>query len=461
MRAHNWIVETSPTAPSWAAVITNGDMARANFDLIAAAKKEIYIVEFLFRDDEFGRAKLALLRRKSREGVRVHLHVDAFHFLVNPALIYHLLSEGLDVTVFNELRFARLHKVTSRNHCKLLIVDDHVLKIGDANTGNEYVLWGPGHHMKSVDVIIDGPVAIEARRFAQSLIACADTNVPQIEIASVAKVRSQRRHIRSMKSAAKKFFGALRIQMDAPDQFTRPHRVLISETEVAETIHSLDLADADLARTVAPGTLSSYRKRTLRPEQVAFFGDSLEKDHGPHALASHIAKLFQRAQSDIVIVTPYLLLTPGMKAALHEALRRGVRVRIFTNSIESTDNRTTQIAYEYDLENLAAEGFEIFEYGGKETLHAKFISVDQKWSMVMTYNFDWRSELLNLETAVELTSESVTADLHAWLDQHESNFHLVAEGGSVKKSDLTKILPPTWPGRLFQRLVIHFLQKQL
>lgn len=454
----------SKKASTWAALISNGDMADANFELIEKAQEEIILVEFLVRDDEFGLMKLALLRRKVRSGVRIHVHVDAFHLLVNPALVKHLIDEGIHFTVFNELNLSRLHKVTARNHCKILIVDGEWLKMGDANTGNEYVHWGDGHQMKSIDVIIKGTETTRMRRFSKDLMKCELAKTPEIEVASEKLVFAQRTHVANLKQIAKTFFEILQIQMDAPDQFTRPQKVFITERELEDAKRALDDAESrylERLRNLATPASDGWKKRSLLAPEVRFHMDPMDKSSAHKGVGHAIKNFIRKARREITIVTPYLLLTDEMRANIKAALERGVRVRIYTNSIRSTDNRTTQMAYEYRLEDVSELGLkgalEVYEYQGDETIHAKFILRDQKDCMVMTYNLDWRSEILNLETAVEFCSRALTEDLRDWLELHAHHFKLVLKDGDLLKSSVADLTTST----LLKRLVIQAIEKQL
>jgi putative cardiolipin synthase len=457
---------SSKSPKSWAALISNGEMADANFELIEKAQKEIFLVEFLMRDDEFGLMKLALLRRKCREGVRIHVHVDAFHLLVNPALVKHLLDEGVHFTVFNELSFSRLNKVTARNHCKILIIDGTWLKMGDANTGNEYVHWGEGHQMKSIDVIIRGPEAARMRGFTEELMNCDLSKTPEIEIASAKAVNAQRAHIENLKNLAKTFFELLQIQMDAPDQFTRPQKVLITEEELLHAkklLNEAELRFFERAQRMQPVPSSSllWKKRVLQESTVHFHADPIDKSLDHRGVGPAIRAFLRSATGEITIVTPYLLLTDEMQHNIENALANSVKIRIYTNSLSSTDNRTTQMAYEYRLQQIAAldlsGALEVYEYQGAETIHAKFILRDKKDCMVMTYNLDWRSEVLNLETAVEFASPCLTQDLQDWLNEHQERFHLVATEGRVLKVPEGDVAA----SNIFKRLVIQAIEKQL
>jgi len=120
----------------------------------------------------------------------------------------------------------------------------------------------------------------------------------------------------------------------------------------------------------------------------------------------------------IWIESPYLILTKKARAVLGDALRRGVRVIVFTNSLHSTDNLLVQAVYQREKGDYLALGLEIYELAGEpgregmETLHAKSMVLEQAGiGMVSSFNIDPRSERLNTEVAIEFHSEAMAGEL--------------------------------------------------
>lgn len=448
-------------AVGWAAIVSNGDMASANFRLIEAAKQEVISIEFLMRDDEFGLMKLALLRKKAREGVPVLMHVDAFHLLVHPSIVKHLMDEGINITIFNELSLRKLLKISFRNHSKALIVDGHWLKMGDSNTGNEYVHWGDGHHMKSIDVVIENEITDRARRFALDLVSNPLSKVPEIEVASDTAVTLQREQIRVLGSATQLVFKAMQIQMDSPGHVTRPQKMLITAGELKRAQERLDQAEKDyeLQFKMPPDDFTSeWKKRSLKAGTLKFHCDPITDKGICQGVDAAVQKFICAAKEELTIVTPYLIVTQEMRQAIRYALANGAQVRFYTNSLKSTDNLTTQLAYEFRLKELANLGpLEIYEFTGPDTIHAKFIVRDNSECMIMTYNLDWRSEVMNLETAVEFSSREIANDLVDWLDQHIPHFFSVVRGGKIKK----QLVKFTSPRQRVRKFLIQAIERHL
>lgn len=433
-------------------LVSNGQIAWATLDLIRSAQSEIISIEFLFRSDDFGLSKLAALRQRAREGVKVYIHVDAFHLLIEPAMLYHLAEEGIQFTVFNKLTFWNFPRMSYRNHCKFLIVDGQKMKMGDTNTGNEYVHWPHQFYMKSMDAIVEGPIVENARNYALELIDSPWTIVQKIKLASEEKVKSQREMIKKWIYATKIFFKLLHVQMDAPEQITRPECILVTQEEVNLAKKALDKAkERNCPDVVMPLKIPAVGTQ--------LFLDHLRGKHQFHGVESSVEKFIKSASRSLQIVSPYLILTPLTKKAIQEALKKGVEVILYTNSLKSTDNKTTQLAYEYRVKELCKfEGnISVYEFEGPETLHAKFILKDSVECMIMSYNLDWRSQIKNLESALLIPSLEATRQLKEWLIEHESQFRLIAKGQELFKEPIQ----PKTTKDLVQKWTIQSIEKHL
>ena len=109
------------------------------------------------------------------------------------------------------------------------------------------------------------------------------------------------------------------------------------------------------------------------------------------------------ARRTLYVSNAYFVPHADFVQLLAAAARRGVDVRILTNSAQ-TDVKTTWLAGRSRYETLLAAGVRVYEYR-PTTIHAKTFVVDGVWSAVATMNFDNRSLAYNNEVAL------VTRDL--------------------------------------------------
>jgi putative cardiolipin synthase len=160
--------------------------------------------------------------------------------------------------------------------------------------------------------------------------------------------------------------------------------------------------------------------------QVDFVSDLPGKNSGTHGLgggglsSAALAALVAAAEDEVVIQSPYLVASEPAFELFEDLRARGVRIRISTNSLASTDNLKAFSGYLDQRERLLEAGVEVFEYRPMPkvqheimsryselraaapvfAVHAKTLVVDRRVAFVGTYNLDPRSENLNTEVGV-------------------------------------------------------------
>ncbi len=115
------------------------------------------------------------------------------------------------------------------------------------------------------------------------------------------------------------------------------------------------------------------------------------------------------ARLRLYIANAYFIPDADFVQLLVDAARRGVDVRILTNS-EQTDVKTTWLAGRSRYETLLAAGVRIYEYRAA-TIHAKTFVVDGAWTAVSTMNFDNRSLAYNFVVGLVALDCAVGANL--------------------------------------------------
>ena len=130
-----------PAAGNHAEVISsNVEADRRIRDALRGARRSIWAEYYMVRRDETGRAFLALLAERAREGVDVRLLYDAVgSWGIDGPELRALVDAGGHVEEFlpvNPLR--KRWAVHLRNHRKILVVDGSVAMTGGMNIGNEY-----------------------------------------------------------------------------------------------------------------------------------------------------------------------------------------------------------------------------------------------------------------------------------------------------------------------------------
>ncbi|HLC83916.1 MAG TPA: phospholipase D-like domain-containing protein, partial [Bacteroidia bacterium] len=186
-----------------------------------------------------------------------------------------------------------------------------------------------------------------------------------------------------------------------------------------------------------------------------------------------LISLVKRAKTSIDIQSPYLITTDLGKKLFSEATKKGVKVRILTNSLASTDNLEAFAGYQKDRKELLKTGIRVFEFrpDSKERfkmmtgalqkelnytpifgLHAKSMVIDGKITVVGTFNLDPRSANLNTECVTIIYSDKIANSVLKGMNEEfkpenswETTFNFNPDGAAgeekIKKAYSRKIVP--------------------
>ncbi|MEP6831901.1 MAG: phospholipase D-like domain-containing protein, partial [Gemmatimonas sp.] len=158
---------------------------------------------------------------------------------------------------------------------------------------------------------------------------------------------------------------------------------------------------------------------------------------GGGASTDALIRLIKSAQKSVTIESPYLVTTALSQGLFRETIARGVRVRILTNSLASTDNLEAFSGYQRERNALLSIGVEIYEFkpdaeerrqvmtGALQStldftpkfgLHAKSMVVDDNIAVIGTFNLDPRSANLNTECLAVIRDVRVAGNLQRAMD---------------------------------------------
>ena len=118
--------------------------------------------------------------------------------------------------------------------------------------------------------------------------------------------------------------------------------------------------------------------------------------------------LINQATDYVYITTPYLIIDYDLTEDIRNAALRGVDVRIVTPFIP--DKRVIQLITRGSYPSLLEAGVRIFEYS-PGFIHSKQVLVDDRFGVVGSINFDYRSLVHHYENAVLLYKTQSLMDL--------------------------------------------------
>ncbi len=138
--------------------------------------------------------------------------------------------------------------------------------------------------------------------------------------------------------------------------------------------------------------------------------------HRDYRINNLYVEAIDAAKETIYLESPFFSPAFDIMNALVKAARRGVEIKILINSFCTTD-----LIWRYPFARLyylvfLREGIELYEMHGRMT-HAKYALFDGVYSIVGSYNLDFRSAYLDTECVVAYYSTELTGELTRWFEE--------------------------------------------
>lgn len=148
-----------PTDNNNASILQNGNnIYNTLFAEMNNAKSHIHIEDFIIRNDETGKKFKDILMKKSSQGVKVRLIVDAFGSKLNSSTITKLKKSGIEVVTNGPILKSLFQgNFNNRDHRKIYIIDGKIAFTGGINIGNEYLGYNPKiGYWRDTDIMLTG-----------------------------------------------------------------------------------------------------------------------------------------------------------------------------------------------------------------------------------------------------------------------------------------------------------------
>ena len=152
----------------------------------------------------------------------------------------------------------------------------------------------------------------------------------------------------------------------------------------------------------------------------------------PYGMDSMVS-LIHNAKKNIRITNPYFIPSDELKGALITAALSGIEVNLILPGI--SDSKIVQRASFSYFKPLLYNGINIYLYQ-KGFIHAKTMTIDDKISLVGSFNTDIRSFYINYEASALIYDMKLTADLNKMFEEDLSNC-IKLDYNSWKKRSIT------------------------
>jgi putative cardiolipin synthase len=386
-------------------LLTDGIEALAARRLMAQmAERTIDAQYYLITNDLIGIAFIGVLLQAADRGVRVRLLLDDIQTQGYDAGMAALDSHpNFEVRIYNPFsgRGSRASAITEfgrinrRMHNKSFTADNQITIVGGRNIAAEYFSAHEDVNFADADVAGVGPVV----RDVSDMFDTYWNSRAALPVPAFAKMP------------------------DDPDATLVQLRARIEEAvaELKETKYAEAFTDS--LQTIVDTDLDEF---TFAPYELAY--DSPDKSDKKLAedaasITTTLKASIDRAESGLLIVSPYFVPLKSGIEFLTSLQERGVQVTVITNSLAANNHSIVHSGYVPSRKPLLKAGVKIYEVrsdasvsgvdrgtqgAALATLHTKGFIVDDKEFFLGSFNWDPRSVNINTELGVIMKSPEMT-----------------------------------------------------
>ena len=389
----------SGPGPERAAYIdNNNDALLWRLHLIEEAREEIILSTFDFKSDEAGKDIIAALMQAADRGVQVRVIVDGFNGVLkltgNKYFKALVSCPGVSIKIYNPISPFRPWDLQARLHDKYLIIDESMYMLGGRNTMELFL--GDYSEQKNMD---------------RELFVC-ETETPD-ETASISQV--------------KRYFETI---WALPDSREYVGRKKTSSIEQAEK--ELRERYGYLKETYQEAyTDWNYTALTMETNKISLLSNPVETENKEPLLWYSLQQLMLEADQ-VTMYTPYIICGKEMYQGLEELRDRGVSVEMITNDVASGANPWGCTDYLNQKEKIWDTGVKVYELMGEYSSHTKAVLLDDRMSLVGSYNFDMRSTYQDTELMLAVDCPELNSVIRKEAEQDKNSSRIMGEDGEYQ-----------------------------
>jgi putative cardiolipin synthase len=382
--------------------------------MTAIAEKTMDLQYYIWEADTSGRILALRLIEAADRGVRVRILLDDHTLEGRDSRIAAMDAHpNIEIRVFNPFahRGWRLFgfltdfdRINHRMHNKLVVVDNALAIVGGRNIGNHYFGVEPDTNFRDLDVAAAGPIVRELSRVFDYFWN-GDWSYP---IAALVEQTYTEADLREVMATVR--------EMINKEKYPYP-------------------LDEDVESLI--GQLGEIRDRLIWAPGRVVWDDpsSIAEGKKVDDIQEAIYRKLETLEKELLIESAYFVARERGIEMVKKLVAKGVRVRILTNSLASTDVVAAHGGYASGRKRLIENGAEIYELrpdavsktvtekryfaGGRSraALHTKAIVFERDSALIGSLNMDPRAGEINTEAVIYVKSEELARQVIAYMDE--------------------------------------------
>lgn len=353
--------------------------------LINDAKETIDVSIFQIMDDEAGNYFISALCKAASKGVKIRMIFDdtSSKLKENNELFGELLSyDNVSIKGYGKINVFKPETIVSAMHDKYMIVDSKLVLLGGRNIENRFFDMGD----EGLRLAYDRDVLVYATNEDKSV------------------VKDISNYFNNMYNAKK---------------YLTTYQTKESEERVKDLVND----NFTYLQKNYPDAYQehNYYELTKPVNKITFVHNPINWGMKEPTCYYVLDMLMNEAKDSVYMQTPYIILNDSLERTIDDVVSKGIDLDILTNSYASTPNILAFGAYLSNRDQLVMKNLKLYEYQSNDSIHGKAYIIDNRISVVGSFNYDPRSMNIDNETMLVIDSQAFATELKADMDSYKKN----------------------------------------
>ena len=297
------------------------------------------------------------------------------------ASLLHAADRGVSVRIYNPINLLKPWNLQARMHDKYVIVDQKMYLLGGRNTTNLFL----GDYSRSKNIDRELFVYETAENDSSSIRQLTDyfESVWALSDSKEYTCKKMTKKIQSCKAKLENRYTSLKEKY--PDAYST----------------------------------WDYEALTLQTNKVSLLSNPIKSENKEPWMWYSLHQLMMQGEQ-ARIYTPYIICGKEMYQDLTELHEKNIPVEIITNDVASGANPWGCTDYLNQKKNIWETGARVYEFMGAHSCHTKAVLIDDRMSIVGSYNMDMRSTYQDTELMLAVDCPELNSIIQAEMERDKT-----------------------------------------
>lgn len=403
------------------------DAFNVRLEIIRNAEKTLDISSYKFKDDPCTEAFLGEILNAADRGVEIRIVFNSF---INFAgKVKHEMKKlnnhpNIECKLYNQINLLYPWRTHAMLHDKIIIADDSMLLMGGRNFDKRH--FDPNGY--------DKPITYDREVFVWKTSISNTNNISAIE-------------------QTKNYVNLLWNSKDSSFYKSKPDKNNDIYLYLKECANKYEIKNPQFYEK----KIADYKKQTMETSRITLLHNPINTSKKEPWVAYQLLSLTQNAKQKVLLQTPYATANRELLRAFKRTTENS-DLYIITNSMASTPNYPAFSNYRFQRQKFIKTGANIYELQSKNSNHAKSLVIDDRLSIVGSFNMDGRSMYIDTETMLVIDSPAAAKELTHCMTVFFEKALEVGEDNSYIETTKVEKLPVSFVKKMITTLTFVIMR---